>query len=296
MNMFLSHTLNLLQQVKELELIAKKNTTGMFAGNYLSTVLGHGLEFHEARKYVQGESIRLIDWNMTARLGDVYVKKFREEREREVFLAVDVSPSMFFGSQKRSKIETALEAAATLGFNAINSNDRLGMVSFADTVTDTFLPRKGRSHLFAILKSLIIQKNKPAKDVKSTNTESAIANIQSLRGRKFMIFIISDFIERDLPEDLSLIQDKHDVVLLHVYDPLEYEESKRVFLPFYSPEGSKHTASGKPGSFGNFAEVESFLKGSSLKYGIDVVSISTKDNISSRLISYFKQKSNRRGF
>jgi len=292
--MFLSQTLTLLQQVKELELIAKKNTTGLFAGNYLSNVIGHGLEFHEACKYVQGQSIRLIDWNMTARLGDVYVKKYREEREREVFLAVDVSPSMFFGTQKRTKIETALQLAATLGYNAINSNDRLGMVSFDSQVTKTFLPKKGKSHLFAILKSLVQQKNRKPKKINHTNVEGAISAIQSHRGRKFMIFIISDFIDRDIPEDLSLIQNRHDVVLMHIYDPLEYKPSKRIFMPFYSPEGPRHTLSGKPGSFGTFEEVESFLKGSSLKYGIDVISISTKDNIPKRLIAYFREKAQRR--
>lgn len=286
--------LSLLQKVKELELIAKKNTTGLLAGNYLSNVLGHGLEFQEARKYVHGESIRLIDWNMTARLGDVYVKKFREEREREVFLAVDVSPSMFFGSQQRSKIETALEVAATLGFNAIKSNDRLGMASFHEDVTATFLPKKGRSHLFAVLKSLVQQKDHPVKNIQSTNIEKAIATIQAQRGRKFMIFLISDFIERSIPDDLKLIQSKHDVVMIHIYDPLEYDISKRVFFPFYAPEGKKHSASGKPGSYGTLHEVESFLKGSSLKFGIDVVSVSTRDNIPRRLISYFRDKNNRR--
>lgn len=292
--MLLTQTLTLLQQVKELELVAKKNTTGLFAGNYVSNILGQGLEFHEARKYVQGESIRLIDWNMTARLGDVYVKRFREEREREVFLAVDVSPSMYFGTQRRSKIETTIEVAATVGFNAMRSNDKLGMVSFDNKITDTFLPKKGRSHLFGILKSLVKQKNSPPRFIDQTNVEEAIALIQAQRGRKFMIFIVSDFIERDIPEDLSLIQNKHDVVLLHVYDPLEYMPSKRVFMPMYSPEGVRHTSSGKPGSFGTFDEVENFLKGSSLKFGIDVISISTRDNVSRRLISYFREKMRRR--
>jgi len=286
--------LTLLQQVKRLELVARKNTTGLFAGNYISNVLGHGLEFHEACKYVQGQSVRLIDWNMSARLGEVYVKKYREEREREVFIAVDVSPSMFFGTQKRTKIETALELAATLGFNAINSGDRLGMVSFDKKVTATFLPKKGKSHLFAVLKSLVQQKNQKAKRINRTNIESAIKAIQAHRGRKFMIFIISDFIDRDIPEDLSLIQSRHDVVLMHIYDPLEYKASKRVFLPFYSPEGPKSTLSGKPGDFGTFEEVESFLKGSSLKFGIDVVSVSTKDKIPARLIAYFREKAQRK--
>lgn len=292
--MILSQTLTLLQQVKELELVAQKNTTGLLAGNYMSTVLGHGLEFHEARKYVPGESIRLIDWNMTARLGDVYVKRFREEREREVFLAVDVSPSMNFGTKKRTKLETAMEIAATLGFNAVQSQDRLGLVSFSDCVQNTFLPRKGRPYLFEILKSLVVQKNNPQTKVGHTDIKSAIQTIQAQKGRKFMIFLISDFIERDIPEDLKLIQDKHDVVMFHVYDPFEYHKSKHVFFPFHSPEGKRSSLSGKPGSFGEFKDVESFLKGSSLKYGIDVVSVSTQDIISKVLLGYFRQKAQRR--
>lgn len=292
--MLLSQTLSLLQQVKELELIAKKNTTGLLAGNYLSAVLGHGMEFHEARKYVQGESIRLIDWNMTARLGDVYVKKLREEREREIFLAVDVSPSMFFGTQNRTKMECAMEVAATLGYSAITGGDKLGMVSFHNQVTDSYRPRKGRSHLFAILKSLMGQKNRGPQHVPQTNIASAINYIQELKGRKFIVYLISDFIEHDIPEDLRLIQDRHDVVMIHIHDPLEYEASKNVFLPFFAPEGKKHTASLNPGACGHFSDIENFLKGSSLKYGIDVVSIVTNDLISKKLILYFREKKQRR--
>lgn len=292
--MSIAQTSSLLSQVKELELVGRKNTTGLFAGNYLSTILGHGMEFHEARKYVQGESIRFIDWNMTARRNEVYVKRFREEREREIFLAVDVSPSMDFGTQERTKLECALEIAATLGFSAVTNGDKVGLVTYSDKVTATFLPKKSRSHLFAILKSLVSQKNNPRHDVKQTNIESAIAAIQNQKGRKFMIFFISDFIEHDIPDDLKLIQNRHDVSLIHIYDPMEYEDVKSVFFPFYSPEGTKHTASAKPGAFGNFEEIENFLKGSSLKYGIDTVSISTKDKPAQKLLSYFKEKQNRK--
>lgn len=292
--MLVRQTLSLIQQVKELELVGRKNTTAFFTGNYRSTILGHGMEFHEARKYVQGESIRLIDWNMTARLGEVYVKRFQEEREREVFIGVDVSPSMFFGTQKRTKIETALEIAATLGFSAQSTHDKVGMVCYSDKVLDTYVPGKGRAHFFAILKSLMHHKNLGPQPVGQTDVRSAITKIQSLKGRKFMVFFVSDFIEHDIPEDLRLIQDRHEVVLLHVYDPFEYTESRRAFFPFYSPEGMRHTLSGKPGSFGTFGEMENFLKGSSLKYGIDVVSISTRDAVSKKLMSYFQEKQRRR--
>lgn len=292
--MSLIQTATLISQIKELELIGRKNTTSFFAGNYLSTVLGQGMEFHEARKYVQGESIRLIDWNMTARRSEVYVKRFREEREREIFIAIDMSPSMFFGTQDKTKIECALEIASTLGFSAVANGDKLGMISYSDKVTDAFMPKKSCSHLYAILKSLVGQKNAPARPVKQTDIRIAIDAIQRQKGKRFMIFFISDFIERDIPEDLKRIQAKHEVALIHIYDPFEYNESRRVFFPFFSPEGRRHTASSKPGSFGTFAEVENFLKGSSLKYGIDIVSISTKDKTAKKLLSYFKEKQRRR--
>lgn len=292
--MLVRQTLSLIQQVKELELVGRKNTTAFFTGNYMSAILGHGMEFHEARKYVQGESIRLIDWNMTARLGEVYVKRFREEREREIFLGVDVSPSMFFGTQKRSKIETALEIAATLGFSAQATHDKVGMVCYADKVLDTYLPGKGRAHFFAILKSLVHHKNLGPQKAAITDLRAAITKIQSLKARKFMVFFISDFIEHDIPDDLRLIQDRHEVVLLHVYDPFEYMEAGKAFFPFYSPEGRPSTLSGRPGTFGTLADMDNFLKGSSLKYGIDVVSISTRDAVTKKLLNYFQEKQRRR--
>lgn len=293
--MSIAQTIGLIQQVKELELIAKKNTTGMFAGNYLSTVLGHGMEFHEARKYVEGESIRLIDWNMTARLGEVYVKKFREEREREIFIGVDISPSMFFGTQKHTKYEVAMEVAATLGYSAISNNDKLGLVCFNSDVTDTLLPQKGKSHYFRFLKTMVEHK-KDTKENKTnqTNVRSAIETIQKQKAKKYMIFLISDFIEHDIPEDLKLIQNKHDVVMIHIYDPFEFQSTKKIKLSYNSPEGAKLTSFGHPGSFATFDAIESFLKGSSLRYGIDVLSISTKDIVSKKLMGYFKDKQRRR--
>lgn len=292
--MTLLQTSRLLSRVRELELVGRKNVTGLFAGNYVSTILGTGLEFHEARKYVQGESIRFIDWNMTARRNEVYVKRFREEREREIFLAVDLSPSMSFGTQERTKIECALELAATIGYSAIASGDKLGLVAYSDKVTDVLLPRKGRSHLFAILKSLIVRKDAPCPPVQQTDIGSAIAEIQRHRGRKFMIFFISDFIEHDLPDDLRKIRGRHEVTLVHVYDPFEYEATNRVFFPFHSPEGKARRVIARPGAFGSFAEMENFLKGGSLKYGIDAVSVPTKGEPSRALLAHFRSKRQRK--
>lgn len=288
------NTQYLLEEVRELELIGRKNTTGFFTGNYVSTILGHGMEFHEARKYVQGESIRLIDWNMTARRNEVYVKRFREEREREIFIAIDISPSMYFGTQEKTKLEIALELTATLGYSALQNGDKLGMVTFSRSVIDFFPTQKSKSHFFRILKTLVEHKHKAPQATKHTNIESAIEAIQNQKGKKFMIYFISDFIEHDIPEDLRLVQGKHDVTLLHIHDPFEYKKSKHVFFPFFSPEGEQHTASANPGAFGTLQEMSQYLKTHSLKYGIDILSISTKQKPAHELLLYFQKKQRQR--
>ena len=126
---------DLLRKVRRLELVARRNVSSLFAGNYLTTILGQGLEFHEARRYVPGDSVRRIDWKMTARRGVPYVRTFLEERQREIFIALDVSPSMATGWQDKTKLEVAVEMAASLAVSAVDSGDRLGFVTFADRVS-----------------------------------------------------------------------------------------------------------------------------------------------------------------
>lgn len=295
--MIYKNTAALLKDVKELELIAKKNTTGLFSGNYISTILGHGMEFHEARQYVDGESIRLIDWNMTARLGDVYVKKFREEREREIFIMVDFSPSMYFGTKKQSKIEKAIELAATLGFSAITNNDKLGLACYQNQVTDFLLPKKSKSHMYLYLRTLIQNQKKfqPTKNQKHfTNLLSAIESIQNQKSRKFMIFVISDFLQSHLEEQLKVFRSYHDVVLFNIFDPFEYRFTKNVKLNFKSMEGTFKSALRFPGGQSAFEDVEDALKSSALKYNMDVVSLSTQDYVNAKLLEYFKTKQKRR--
>jgi uncharacterized protein (DUF58 family) len=218
----------LLRDVHLLELIARRNATGLLAGDYASVILGSGLVFHEARKYVQGEPARLIDWNITARTGEPYVRVHQEERQREVIIALDVSPSMHVGYQARTKLEFAVELAATLAVSAIEGGDRLGWVVFADRALETARPRPGRAQLFRGLKAMLVHTGPWRRPVLQSDPRAAVHAIESLRGGRYVVFMISDFIDHDVPEDLRYLRARHDVSLLHLFDPLEYAEPSPV--------------------------------------------------------------------
>lgn len=212
---------SLLRQVRELELIAERNVSSRLSGNYLTTYRGTGLDFHEARKYVQGESIRRIDWRMTARMREPYVQVHNEERLREVIVAVDVSSSMRGGWQERTKLETAIETAATLAVAAVRSGDKLGFVTYSDRVHAHRRPRAGRRALYAFLRELIEQLEAPAERSTLTDARSAIHWIQRLRLSKMVVFLVSDFHESDLGEDLRFLGRRHDTTLVRIVEPLE---------------------------------------------------------------------------
>ncbi|HNK57174.1 MAG TPA: DUF58 domain-containing protein, partial [Leptospiraceae bacterium] len=182
----------LLKKAKEIELIARKNAHSLLAGDYTSIIPGRGLQFHEARKYVYGESVRMIDWNMTARLGEPYVKTFLEEREREVLIALDVSPSMMTGYQDRTKIEFAIELAATLAFSSMQSRDKIGYIIFNNEALEIVRPRGGKSQLFRTIKAFL-QKTEEMKGKEATSDiRSVLHAVQKFKSSHFILFIISD--------------------------------------------------------------------------------------------------------
>ncbi len=145
----------LLKRVQRLELAARRNAGGLMIGDYQTAIRGQGMVFHETRKYVAGDPVRLIDWNATARVGEPYVKVHLEERQREVVIALDVSPSMHAGFQDKTKLETAVELAATLAVSTVEGGDRLGWVVFADQALAEHRPRGGRTQLFRALRSFL---------------------------------------------------------------------------------------------------------------------------------------------
>ncbi len=297
----------LLAEVRELELVARRNVSSLFAGNYLTTIPGRGLEFHEARHYVQGEPVRRIDWKMTARMGAPYVRTFLEERQREIFIALDVSPSMATGWQEKTKLEVAVEVAATLAVSAVAAGDRLGFVTFSDRVFELDRPRAGKRQLFRALKTFASVLAGEPEPCEESDPRCAVHAIQRFRGRRFVVFLISDFIDHDVPEDLKYFKKRHDVSLIHLYDPLEYvsfaplrgdaSSSGVVRLAAFAPEGAGGVASVAPGETGSLEEMTAFLERECDKYGIDFSSHPTTDPVGGALTELFQRKrsSPRRG-
>ncbi|MEM7586637.1 MAG: DUF58 domain-containing protein [Acidobacteriota bacterium] len=290
---------DLLTRIRELELVARRNVSSLFAGNYLTTIPGRGLDFHEARQYVQGEPIRRIDWKMTARMGSPYVRTFLEERQREVFIALDVSPSMATGWQQHTKLEVAIEAAATLALSAVRAGDRLGYVTFADRVFELDRPRAGKKQLFRALKTFVSALEPAAEPCPLSDPRTAIHAIEGFRGRSFVVFLISDFIDHDVPEDLRYFRRRHDVSLIQIYDPVEYARTDAVRLPAFSPEGSAAITAVQPGvasgDAGSLEELMGYLADEAARYGIHLASVATDQPVAGSLLELFQAKRRRRG-
>lgn len=283
----------LLDQVHRLELVARHNVSGLQPGDYLTAVKGRGLVFHECRKYVPGEPARSIDWNITARTGEPHVRVHLEERQRQVFIALDVSPSMFFGTRRRTKLELGVELAASLAVSAQQAGDRLGHVLFADQIVDESRPQGGGKQVFRVLKSLLENTGPWRRPVAESDPRAAVHGIQKYRGR-YVIFLISDFIDHDVPEDLKYLQTHHDVSLLHVYDPMEYAVDAPLAFRGRSPEGREagweRWRRAEPSSSGSLTAMQEFLRQQCAPQGIAVHSFSTDAGVRSGLEAFFHRK------
>lgn len=280
----------LLRQVRLLELVARRNAAGLASGDYLTAIRGRGMIFHESRKYVPGEPARTIDWNVTARLGEPYVKVHLEERQREVVVALDVSPSMHAGFQAKTKLEFAVELAATLAASAVEAGDRVGHVIFADRVLAESRPRGGRAQLFRVLRAFVEHAAPWTRPVGESDPRAAVHAVERHRRGRFIVFLISDFIDHDVPEDLKYVRARHDVSLLHVYDPFEYATGAPVVFQGFSPEGGRRRARLRPGETGTLEQMRGFLRAECGRHRIAFESFSTALPVHASLERFFHRK------
>ncbi len=280
----------ILRRVRLLELIARDNVAGLLSGDFQSSIRGSGLVFHESRKYVPGEPVRSIDWNVTARLGEPYVKVNLEERQRDVFIALDVSPSMHTGFQEKTKLECAVELAATLAATAIDGGDRLGWVLFADRALAAARPRGGGAQLFRFLADVLRRTEPWRRPVGVSDPRAAVHAIQSSRRGRYVVFLISDFIDHDIPEDLKFLRPQHDVSLLHVYDPAEFELGPTVTFAGVSPEAAGARRWLSPGAAGSLAEMKEFLHHQAGRHRLAVGSFATDAPVADALGEFFHLK------
>ena len=206
-----------LKDVRRIQIVAKRQVNDLLAGEYLSAFQGRGMEFHAVREYVPGDEIRSIDWNVTARTGNPYLKTFCEEREMTVLLVVDVSASGAFGSQRLSKMETAVEVAAVLMFTALKNNDKVGLLFFADDVIKYIPPRKGRANVLRLIRELLA--TEPVKA--QTDITKALEYLGHVQRRKCVLFLMSDFLGPDCSRALAIANRRHDCVAVTLGDPRE---------------------------------------------------------------------------
>jgi uncharacterized protein (DUF58 family) len=213
----------ILKKIRRLELKTRGMVEAAFAGQYRSVFKGRGMNFDEVREYQPGDEVRTIDWNVTARLGEVrgeaYVKKFTEERELTVMLIVDVSASGDFGSVNLSKRELAAEVACLLAFSAIRNNDKVGLVLFSDHVELFIAPKKGRIHTLRLIREILFF------EPKGRGTEPALAldYLNRVLHRRSVVFLVSDFQAPDFSKQLSITGRRHDLIAIPIVDPREVE-------------------------------------------------------------------------
>jgi len=212
-------TKELIKKVRKIEIKTKGLSNQIFSGEYHSAFKGRGMAFSEVREYAIGDEIRTIDWNVTARFNEPFVKVFEEERELTVMLLVDVSASEMFGTKNQIKRETITELCAVLAFSAVSNNDRIGMVMFSDQIEMFIPPKKGKSHILRIIRELI--------NFEPTHTGTDISGVlkyfTKMVKKKSIAFVLSDFVATDFSDAIKIASRKHDVVALKVRDKAETE-------------------------------------------------------------------------
>jgi len=207
----------ILKKVQRIQIVANRTVNDLMAGQYKSVFRGRGMEFDEVREYQPGDDIRTIDWNVTARTGTPFIKRFCEERELTVLLLVDVSASGVFGSGKQSKMDLTVEVAAMLMFSALKNNDKVGLITFCDKVIDYFPPRKGKSNLLKLIRHLISVQPAP----RETNLATALDYLNRVQKRRAVVFLMSDFLAPSARHTMTVANRRHDLIAVSVTDPRE---------------------------------------------------------------------------
>jgi len=285
----------ILKKIRTLEIKTRGLVETAFAGDYHSVFKGRGMNFEDVREYQPGDEIRAIDWNVTARLGTAYVKKFTEERELTVILVVDVSASGNFGSTAQSKRELAAEVACLLAFSAIRNNDKVGLILFTDRVELFIPPKKGRSHTLRLIREILFFKPQG----RGTEPALALDYLNNIVTRRAVVFFISDFQAPDFSRALALSGRRHDFIAIHIRDEREKVLPNIGIITLEDAETDEqieiNTADrGTRGRFTDLAsEHETDLARTLRRNNIDAIALQTGKDYLPALSSFFKQRERR---
>ncbi len=282
----------LIKKVRKIEIKTRGISKHLFAGEYHSAFKGRGMSFSEVRNYHYGDDIRNIDWNVTARYNETFVKIFEEERELTFMILVDVSPSSFFGTSNQMKNEIITEISAVLAFSAMNNNDKVGVIFFTDKVEKLIPPKKGKKHILRIIRELIDFKP----EGKGTNLSEALQYFNNVTKKRSIAFILSDFISNDYENPLRIAARRHDITGIQIHDPREQTLPKVGLIHANDPEtGEKlwvDTSSKKVRE--NYAkwfqDTQEVFRSTFLKSGSGVISIGTDESYVNALLKYFKRR------
>ncbi len=285
-------TKELLKKVRKIEIKTRRLSDHIFGGEYHSTFKGRGMTFSEVRQYQYGDDVRNIDWNVTARYNEPYIKIFEEERELIMMLVVDVSGSELFGTDKQFKNEIVTEIAATLAFSATQNNDKIGLILFSDEIELYIPPKKGRSHVLRIIRELIEFKPKS----KHTNVTEALKFMSNVMKKKAIVFVLSDFITDDYKQTLKIASKRHDITGIRVYDrheetipnlgmvQMQDEESGELMLVNTASKKVRH-------NYGRFYnEKVNYFKDSFSKSGAGTIDCRVDESYVKKLLGYFKRR------
>lgn len=286
-------TTELLKKVRKIEIKTKGLSKQMFSGEYHSAFKGRGMSFSEVRGYQYGDDVRNIDWNVTARTGIPFVKIFEEERELTVMLLIDVSQSAYFGTVNQLKQGIITEISAVLSFSAIQNNDKVGVVFFSDKIEKFIPPKKGRSHILRIIRELI---DFHPQDT-GTDLGEALRYFNNVVKKRSICFVLSDFMTKNYEAPLRIASRRHDVVGVHVFDPIEQEmpdiglvrmkdaeTGELVWVDTSSLQLRERHATW-------FNENFRYFKNTFTRSGTDYVSIRTDENYVTSLLNFFKKRS-----
>ena len=285
----------IIKKVRLIEIKTRHIVNNLFGGEYHSAFKGMGMEFAEVREYYPGDDIRAIDWNVTARTGKPFIKKFDEERELTVMLMIDVSASGFFGTGELLKSDVMIELASILSFSAINNNDKVGLLLFSDRIEKYIPPKKGKSHVLRVIREMIYHR---AKD-RDTDIAFALKHIQRVLKRKSIIFLISDFWDNSFQQAMKLINKKHDLINIQILDKAEYSIPKVGFVKINDVESLSSSWIDTNNSYVQSAISNKIKRHNNIfhvfckKHKIDLISINTAQGYFQPLEHFFNNRMQR---
>jgi len=285
----------LAKKIRLLEITTNRAVNDLLAGEYHSVFKGRGMEFDEVREYAPGDEIRTIDWNVTARMGKPFVKRFVEERELTVLFLVDLSASGTFGSQQQLKNEVAAELCALLAFSAIKNNDKVGLIIFSDRVEKFVPPRKGRAHVLRVLRELFYHKP----EGRGTDIARALEYLTHVVRRRAVAFLVSDFMSDGFEKPMSVAGRRHDLIAVRLSDqreeslpPLgyvEFEDAETGELFMANTSDSRFRAEFEEGA----VKAREGLQRTFRRSCVDVIDIQTDESYVQPLMRFFKERERR---